>query len=106
MARDATRIMTTKESHMAMVTLIEAARLTGLAALARAIRSGRLSPNRKEDGSYEIDPAELCPFRAGPAVRHANVTDAEVRYRTSRAEESLIKLKSALEDMRSGRDAW
>jgi len=94
---------------MAMVTLIEAARLTGLAALARAIRSGRLSPNRKEDGSYEIDPAELaqvCPFRAGPAVRHANVADAEVRYRTSRAEESLIKLKSALEDMRSGRDAW
>ena len=43
---------------MAMVTLVEAARLTGLAALARAIRSGRPSPNRKEDGSYDIDADE------------------------------------------------
>src|SRR5262245_3594673 len=95
MARDATRIMTTKESHMAMVTLVEAARLTGLAALARAIRSCRLSPNRKEDGSYEIDPSGTgasvpVPGRSGGAPRY-NVADAEVRCRTSGAEESLIK---------------
>jgi hypothetical protein len=44
----------------------------------------------------------------GPAVRHAtpDVTDAELRYRISRAEESLIELKSALEEMRSQGDAW
>jgi hypothetical protein len=43
-----------------------------------------------------------------PAVRRAtlHVTDAELRYRISRAEESLIELKSALEDMRSQRDTW
>ena len=72
---------------MAMLTLVEAARKTGLTtypfpapgekvaatgpavrratpdvtdALAKAIRSGRLSASRKEDGSYEIDPAELA----------------------------------------------
>jgi hypothetical protein len=43
----------------------------------------------------------------GPAVRHAtpDVTDAELRWRISRAEESLIELKSALEEMCSQRDA-
>jgi len=52
---------------MAMLTLVEAARKTGLITLARAIKSGRLSVNRKEDGSYEIDQAELArlyPFAA------------------------------------------
>jgi hypothetical protein len=104
---------------MAMLTLVEAARKTGLTTLAKAIRSGRLSASRKEDGSYEIDPAELAqvyPFPApgekvaatGPAVRRAtpDVTDAELRYRISRAEESLMELKNALEEMRSQRDAW
>jgi hypothetical protein len=40
----------------------------------------------------------------GPAARHAtpDVTDAELRYWISRAEESLSELKSALEE----RDAW
>jgi len=42
-----------------MLTIVEAARKIGFAALARAIKSGRLSVSRKEDGSYEIDPAEL-----------------------------------------------
>jgi hypothetical protein len=111
---------------MDMLSLVEAARTTGLTTLAKAIRTGRLSARRKEDGSYEIDPAELAqassfpaPSAAGaapgetvkvtvPAVRRAtlHVTDAELRYRISRAEESLIELKSALEDMRSQRDAW
>jgi len=52
---------------MAMLTLVEAARKTGLITLARAIKSGRLSVNHKEDGSYEIDQAELArlnPFAA------------------------------------------
>jgi hypothetical protein len=100
-----------KEGYMAM-TLAEAARKTGLTTLAKAIKSGRLSARRKEDDSYEIDPAELArvhPFPATvPAVRRATLDefDAEVRYRIIRAEESLAELKSALEDMRSQRDAW
>jgi len=43
----------------------------------------------------------------GPAVRHAtpDVTDAELRHWVSRMEENAIELHSALEDMRSQRDA-
>lgn len=108
-----------------MLSLLEAAKKSGLTTLAKAIRTGRLSARRKEDGSYEIDQAELAqlfsfpgpnaaaeaPGKAVkvtvPSVRRAlHVTDAELRYRIIRAEESLIELKSALEDMRSQRDAW
>lgn len=47
-------------SHM--LSLGQAARLAnvGKTTIARAIASGRLSATRREDGGYEIDPAELC----------------------------------------------
>src|SRR5262249_30401740 len=47
---------------MAMISLGEAARLTrlGKTTLARAIKAGRPSAGRKEDGGYEIDPFELA----------------------------------------------
>jgi hypothetical protein len=45
-----------------MLTLGQAAKATGKAkvTLARAIKSGRISASRSEDGSYAIDPAELA----------------------------------------------
>src|SRR5262249_35425544 len=113
------------ESYMDRCPLLEAVKKSGLTTPAKAIRTGRLSTRRKEDGSDEIEPAELAqvssfpgPSAAAeaagktvkvtvPAVRRAlHVTDAELRYRIIRAEESLIELKSALEDMRSQRDTW
>ncbi len=44
-----------------MLTLGQAARLTGTSktTLTRAIKAGRLSASRREDGGYRIDPAEL-----------------------------------------------
>jgi hypothetical protein len=44
-----------------MLTLGQAARLTDTSktTLTRAIKAGRLSAIRRDDGSYEIDPAEL-----------------------------------------------
>jgi len=44
-----------------MLTLGAAAKLTGLnrTTVLRAIKSGRLSAARQDDGSYRIDPAEL-----------------------------------------------
>jgi hypothetical protein len=44
-----------------MLTLGQAAKLTGLSktAIARAIKSGRLSGNKGETGEYQIDPTEL-----------------------------------------------
>ena len=45
-----------------MLTLGQAARLTGTSktTLTRAIRAGRLSATRRDDGTYSIDPAELA----------------------------------------------
>ena len=45
-----------------MLTLGQAARLTGTSktTLTRAIRAGRLSATRRNDGVYSIDPAELA----------------------------------------------
>ena len=44
-----------------MLSLGEAARLAGTSktTLSRAIKAGRLSATRKDDGGYQIDPAEL-----------------------------------------------
>ena len=61
-----------------MITLGEAARLTGLGktTVARAIKAGRLSATRTVTGSYEIDPAELA--RCYPVTTAADAPDATV----------------------------
>ena len=45
-----------------MLTLGQAARLTGTSktTLTRAVKAGRLSATRRDDGVYSIDPAELA----------------------------------------------
>ena len=49
-----------------MLTLGQAARLTGTSrtTLTRAIKAGRLSATRRDDGVYAIDPAELARLGA------------------------------------------
>jgi hypothetical protein len=107
---------------MTILSLGQAARLTGLGktTLARAIKSGRLSAGRNQDGGYEIDAAELArvyPFPAPgetvaatvPVVHHATAdatADAELRHRLATAEERLAELKGLVEDLRRDRDAW
>ena len=51
-----------------MLTLGQAAKETGLSktAISRAIKNGRLSATRGEQGEYQIDPAEL--FRVYPVT--------------------------------------
>ena len=48
------------EGYIDMLSLVEAAGKIGITTLAKAIKSGKLSVSRKDDGSYEIDPAELA----------------------------------------------
>jgi excisionase family DNA binding protein len=116
---------------MAIVTLGEAARLTGLGktTLARAIKSGRLSATRTDLGSYQIDPAELArvyPFPAptvaagatvaatGPLVHHAtpNATGetpgvtAALEGQISGLREVGELLRRQLDDVREDRDRW
>jgi Helix-turn-helix domain len=97
-------------------TLGQAARAAGVSktTIQRAIKSGRLSASRQEDGSYVIDPAEL--HRAFPGVSRdgdgdgemqqsvtANAT-GELRIEIEMLREQLAMLKDERDDLRSERD--
>src|SRR3954471_14818831 len=82
---------------MAAVTLGEAARLTRLnkSTLSRAVKAGRLSATRRDDGSFIVDVSELervFPIRAAPdAPAASDATDGTTRCerRCARGEKQL-----------------
>jgi excisionase family DNA binding protein len=94
-------------------SLGEAAKEIGVSkpTVQRAIKSGRLSATRRDDGSYDIDPAEL--HRAFPAVtQERNVTSNLKRNETAvlQAEidglhEQIALLKDERDDLRRRLDA-
>lgn len=115
---------------VAMISMGQAARLAqvGKSTLSRAIKSGKLSAERQEDGSYQIDPSELARvfelrMEAGstgtvpepPAtltvVRHG--TQGEQLHGTlgtpgtaemARLEAEIAGLKALLEEVKSSRE--
>ena len=108
-----------------MVTLGKAAQLTGTSktTLTRAIRAGRLSAIRQDDGSYRIDPAELSRVYALKAVPPATVpttgdvahhstpsetpaTDPELQAKTAALEAELKGLRELVAELRQSRDDW
>ena len=118
---------------MALLTLGEAARMCGVpkSTISRAIKSGRLSAGRADDGSYSIDPAELSrayEFKPeqpaatdsdeGGVVQHATgasgpsnasaspVADPELAIRLAAAEAELKGLRDMVEELRRTRDKW
>jgi excisionase family DNA binding protein len=98
-------------------SLREAAKELGVSkpTVQRAIKSGRLSATRRDDGSYDIDPAELR--RAFPAVtRNSNVapdlkrgeTPGETRVLQAEIDglrEQVALLKDERDDLRRRLDA-
>ena len=99
---------------MTALSLSPAAGATGVAkiTITRAIKSRWHAATSKQDGSYEIDtvaPASserrvrsLIPWRRAAETR----AGAEFRQQLALAEERLADLKTALDDMRTQRDAW
>ena len=98
-----------------MLSLREAATAAGVSksTIQRAIKSGRLSATRTDDGGYAIDPAELhrvYPARnGGDAAR----TDAAGQDATAMLEAELASLRELLrradreaDDLRADREAW
>ena len=100
-------------------TLGQAAKATGLSKMTilRALKSGRISGQKDETGSYAIDPAEL--HRVFPAVSEGDghvppnmgrsetpSTDVELQVGYARLEAENTALKAMLEDMRTERDRW
>lgn len=99
-------------------TLGEAAKAAGKSkpTIQRAIKSGKISATRKDNGSYEIDPSEL--HRVFPALPVASnetgtmkqsvppdETEAlQVKIEAKDTEISL--LKERIEELQSDRDEW
>ena len=104
------------------LTLGEAAKQIGRSktTLQRAIKSGRLSGIRQEDGSYRIDPSELFRvYQAQPRDSHATPLDASVRDSHETPEKSVHywqglheavererdQMQATIDDLRSRLDA-
>lgn len=110
-------------------TLRTAAQHTGTSksTILRAIKSGRLSANRLEDGSYEIDPAELervypaqrMKQRATDAVEHhapaasgerntaaPDATTAALTAQIEGLREILKRADATADELREDRDRW
>ncbi len=102
---------------MAM-SLREAAQQAGVnkSSIFRAIKAGRLSAGRTDDGDYAIDPAELMrvyPPKPGPtaaeqpdARQDATAETTELRVRNARLEAEVSGLRELLSEMTRTRDAF
>ncbi|WP_313138105.1 hypothetical protein [Paracoccus jeotgali] len=113
---------------MAQMTLSQAAKATGKSksTLNRAIKSGKLSAARNDDGTFSIDPAELFrafPERASdptperPAVQagtgelqsRVNTLEAllqKEREALEREREALQREREISDDLKEDRDRW
>jgi hypothetical protein len=99
------------------VSLGTAAKLarTSKTSINRAIKSGKLSATRRDDGSYEIDPSELARvYDVTPETGTATGTVVQsvtppvpddVTLRLAAAEAELKALRELLEEVRRGREA-
>lgn len=99
-------------------SLSKAADITGKgkSTIHRAIKSGRLSATRKEDGSYTIDAAELSRVfpleRLEPASRDnpephqepRRDTEEVLRVKVAMLEEQLSRERDTVEDLRKRLD--
>lgn len=109
---------------MAGLTLSQAAKASGKSksTLSRAIKVGRLSATRLDDGNFSIDPAELFrvypathnnPYDERPIERVATPVPAELQSRISMLEVLLEKEREAVArerqisaDLKEDRDRW
>jgi hypothetical protein len=106
-----------------MLNLREAAEQAGTSksSIFRAIKSGRLSATRDDQGGVQIDPAELArvypprpsgPDHAGTASPGNRGTDEkpggtdELRVRNAALEAEVRLLREMAENLRAERDRW
>ena len=108
----------TRHGTLSELSLTQAAIATGKSksTINRAIKSGKLSATRHEDGSYSIDGAELSrvfPFgtpsgskwgNPEPPVEPTRTATLEAENAALRA--ALDREREALDDLRADRDAW
>lgn len=100
-------------------TLGTAAKATGKSktTIQRAISNGRISAEKRDDGTYSIDPSELhraFPHLEGDTVLRNTERDnpglrdetPELRAKIEALEAMLSREREALDEARVDRDAW
>ena len=92
-----------------MLSLGEAARHVGVSktTIHRSIKSGRLSAQRNDDGTYSIDPAEA--FRVFPASKRSETVTTEQSVTPSEPGVSTLEvalLRERIEELKADRDSW
>lgn len=98
---------------MPKLSLSQAAKLTGKSksTINRAIKTGKLSATRHEDGTYSIDPAELTrAFDVEPLEgvrRHDEEPDGtRLLERITALEAMLSREREISADLKEDRDRW
>ena len=98
---------------MPELSLSQAAKLTGKSksTINRAIRAGKISATRHDDGSYSIDPAELSRAFDVEPVEGARRRDAEpdgtrLLERIAALEAMLSREREISDDLKEDRDRW
>lgn len=108
----------TRHGTLSELSLTQAAKIAdkSKSTINRAIKSGKLSATRHDDGSYSIDGAELArafPIgtQSGSEWVDAEPLSEQVRTATLEAENTALKAaldreREALDEVRADRDAW
>lgn len=103
----------TQYGTMPELSLSQAAKLTGKSksTINRAIKTGKLSATRHEDGTYSIDPAELTrafdvePLE-GTKRRNADPDGTRLLERIAALESMLDREREISDDLKEDRDRW
>ena len=109
---------------MSFLTLSQAAKAISKSksTLNRAIKSGRLSAFRNEDGTFSIDPSELArafpqnALERAPMVHHEPILErsgtedsnkvAMLEQLLEREREALVREREVSADLKEDRDRW
>jgi len=103
----------TQRGTMTELSLSQAAKLTGKSksTINRAIKTGKISATRHDDGSYSIDPAELSrafdmePLE-GAKRRDAEPNEARLIERIEALGAMLSREREISADLKEDRDRW
>ena len=103
----------TRCGTMPVLSLSQAAKLTGKSksTINRAIKTGKLSATRHENGTYSIDPAELTrafdvePLE-GAKRRDADLDGTGLLERITALEVMLNREREISADLKEDRDRW
>ncbi len=96
---------------MALLSATQASKAVGksVPTITRAIKSGKLSAEKRDGGGYGIEPSEL--FRVWPAISNDRdetpaMLESEMLNETSALQREVNLLREMLDETKADRDEW